>query len=301
MATGSKASAALRVLSDVRCHAGQLRRFAHQSKELGCEMRLSVFTPPAPPQGAASFPVLWYLSGLTCTDENVMQKSSCQSAAAEFGVAIVAPDTSPRAPEGEELVEGENKDWDFGSGAGFYVDAARSPWDKNYRMYSYVTEELPELLKAEMPELQVGTSESICGHSMGGHGALVLALKNPGRYKSCSAFAPIANPVECPWGEKAFSGYLGEDKAQWRQWDATHLVRSYSGPELHFLIDQGTEDGFYKNEPKQLLPENFEAACKEAGVPLSLHFREGYDHSYYFIQSFMRDHVAHHAKFLKEH
>lgn len=250
-------------------------------------MRVAVFLPPAAEDGPV--PILYFLSGLTCTEENVTAKAGAQRYAAEHGLALVAPDTSPRGLD----LPGEHDDWDFGSGAGFYVDATESPWSAHYRMYEYVTEELPRALESSQP-LDIARA-SVTGHSMGGHGALVIALRNPGRYASVSAFAPIVSPTRCPWGERAFSGYLGSDRSTWAAYDASRLVLKTQRPGT-ILIDQGTADGFLE---EQLKPGLFEAACREAGQPLELRMQEGYDHSYFFIATFIGDHVAHAARALR--
>uniref|UniRef100_UPI00202163C6 S-formylglutathione hydrolase-like n=1 Tax=Myodes glareolus TaxID=447135 RepID=UPI00202163C6 len=217
-------------------------------------------------------------------------KSGFQQAASEHGLVVIAPDTSPRSCN----IKGEDDSWDFGTGAGFYVNATEDPWKTNYRMYSYITEELPKLINANFP---VDPQRmSIFGHSMGGHGALICALKNPGKYKSVSAFAPICNPVLCPWGKKVFNGYLGPDESKWKAYDATCLVKSSLGSQIDILIDQGKDDEFLTNG--QLLPDNFLAACTEKKVPVVYRLQEGYDHSYYFIATFITDHIRHHAKYL---
>ncbi|KAL3695204.1 hypothetical protein R1sor_009280 [Riccia sorocarpa] len=263
------------------------KRYKYQSRTLGCVTTFTIYFPPA---AEKKVPILYYLSGLTCTDENVMQKSGIQRSASEKGLAIVSPDTSPRGLN----VQGEADNWDFGVGAGFYLNATQEKW-KNWRMYDYITKELPEVLKANFSELDTATA-SITGHSMGGHGALTLYLQNPGMYKSVSAFAPIANPSVVPWGKKAFSGYLGEDKSAWEAYDATCLVKHYMGETTtEILIDQGDTDGFYK---EQLQPENFKKAAEAAGVTVNLRIQSGYDHSYYFVSTFIPDHVSHHAKAL---
>jgi S-formylglutathione hydrolase len=249
-------------------------------------MQVSVFLPAI--AATERVPVLYYLSGLTCTEENVTAKGGAQRFAAEHGIAVVAPDTSPRGLD----LPGEHDDWDFGSGAGFYVNATESPWCDHYRMYDYVTEELPRVLSASQPvDIQ---RASITGHSMGGHGALVVALRNPERYASVSAFAPITSPTRCPWGERALSAYLGKDRSNWVDYDASLLVKNSQHPS-QILIDQGSADGFLED---QLKPKLFESACREAGQPLLLRMQEGYDHSYFFIATFMGDHVAHAAKAL---
>ncbi|WP_166261676.1 S-formylglutathione hydrolase [Marinobacter salicampi] len=264
---------------------GEHRRFRHQSKVLGCDMEFAVYLPPqALGTQPRQVPVLYWLSGLTCTDQNFMQKAGAHRRAAELGMAIVCPDTSPRGLN----LPGEHDSYELGSGAGFYLNATRAPWADHYRMYDYVVEELPALVESALP---VSPVRSVSGHSMGGHGALVCALKNPGRYKSVSAFAPIANPSDCPWGEKAFSAYLGEDKEEWAEWDATMLVPG--APErLQLLIDQGTADEFLD---EQLNPDALVEACEQVHHPIRLRMRRGYDHSYFFIASFIDEHLEHHA------
>ncbi|KAF8056221.1 hypothetical protein HT031_006409 [Scenedesmus sp. PABB004] len=283
---------------------GVNRRYRHASAALGCDMTFTVFfppgadpggepgAPPPPPAGAgAPVPVLYYLSGLTCTDENVIQKAGAQRGCAAAGLAFVAPDTSPRGLG----VEGEAEAWDFGVGAGFYVNATQPKWAA-WRMYDYVTKELPALLASSFPGLDTATA-SIMGHSMGGHGALTVALKNPGVYRSVSAFAPICNPCAVPWGVKAFTGYFGADaKELWAAHDASELVARYAGPALPCLIDTGTTDSFLE---VQLKPEVFEAAAAAAGFPVTMRMQEGYDHSYFFMATFMDEHVAFHSKALK--
>lgn len=262
--------------------------YEHDSLELKCKMRFGIYLPPK--SESAKCPVLYWLSGLTCTEQNFITKASSQQAAAEHGLVVVVPDTSPRGCN----IPGEDENWDFGTGAGFYVNASEEPWKTNYRMYAYVTDELPRLVDANFSV--ISGKMSIFGHSMGGHGALVCALKNPGKYKSVSALAPICNPVMCPWGQKAFTGYLGPDKTKWETYDATSLVGSYSGPHLDILVDQGKDDQFLV--AGQLLPDNFIKACTEKKIPVVLRLQEGYDHSYYFIASFIGDHIKHHAKYL---
>jgi len=275
---------------------GKLLKLTHDAKTTGCEMALNLYLPPQ--IGAKSAenktPVLFYLAGLTCTGDNGAEKGFFQYGASQKGVAIVYPDTSPRGLK----IQGEDDSWDFGTGAGFYVDATASPYDKNYKMYSYITSELPKALFSSFPELD-SKSMGIMGHSMGGHGALTLFLKNPGMYKSVSAFAPIANPCNCPWGEKAFNGYFGDNKSAWKEHDASELVKKWKG-QLDVLIDVGTGDNFYKQ--KQLLPENFAEAAKASGNDkgLVVRYQDGYDHSYFFISTFATDHINHHAKYLFE-
>jgi len=281
--------AALKQESCNKMFGGQQKVFSHDSKELGCSMKFGVFVPPQMESGPV--PVVIWLSGLTCTEANFVTKAGAQQYGAKHGFLVVAPDTSPRGLN----IPGEEDGWDFGTGAGFYVDATNDPWKKNYRMFSYVTKELIEVIEANF---KVDTNKmGIMGHSMGGHGALVCALKNPGLFKSVSAFAPICNPVKCPWGVKAFGGYLGEDKSSWEEWDACRLVKKYNGPPLEILVDQGKADNFLT--AGQLLPDNLVSECAGAGVPIVMRMQEDYDHSYYFIATFMGDHFDHHAKFLK--
>ncbi len=276
----------LETLSEQKCFGGTQGFYSHESLSTGTNMRFAVYVPPQAEK--AEVPVLYYLAGLTCTEETATIKAGAQAHASRHGLILVMPDTSPRGAG----VEGEDDDWDFGTGAGFYVDATRAPWATSYRMYSYVTKELPTVINASFPARAGATG--IFGHSMGGHGALTIALKNPNVYRSVSAFAPICAPTEVPWGRKAFSGYLGEDRSSWAAHDACELVRRGPYPQ-RILIDQGTEDQFLA---EQLRPELFEQACNSVGQSLQLRMQQGYDHSYYFIQSFMGDHVAHHAAVL---
>ncbi|ORY08713.1 Alpha/Beta hydrolase protein [Clohesyomyces aquaticus] len=272
---------------------GKLLKLKHKASTTNCDMAFNLYLPPQALKSGAKVPVLFYLSGLTCTGDNCSEKGFFQHAASEKGVAVVYPDTSPRGLQ----IQGEDDAYDFGSGAGFYVDATKEPWTKGYNMYSYITKELPETLFTSFKELD-SSRVSITGHSMGGHGALTLFLRNPGMYKSVSAFAPIANPINCPWGQKAFKGYFGEDQQEkWKQHDATELVKQWKGP-LEMLIDVGTGDNFYKQE--QLLPENFMKAAKDAGNDkgINLRMQTDYDHSYFFMASFADEHVAYHAKHL---
>lgn len=273
---------------------GKLLKLKHAAKSTNCSMAFNLYLPPAAFQGK-KVPVLIYLSGLTCTADNCSEKGFFQHGASQRGIAVLYPDTSPRGLG----IDGEDDSWDFGTGAGFYVDATKAPYDKGYNMYTYVTEELPGVVFEAFKDQLDGSRVSITGHSMGGHGALTLFLKNPGKYKSCSAFAPIANPINCPWGEKAFKGYFGEgDQAKWKEHDATELLNNWKGKDLELLIDVGTGDNFYKQG--QLLPENFEKAAKEAGVDKGVQVRmqPDYDHSYFFMASFADDHVAWAAKAL---
>jgi len=277
-------------LSEHRCFGGTQRFHEHASRAIGLPMRFSVFLPPQADKAAV--PALLYLAGLTCNEETFMAKAGAQRIAADLGIALVAPDTSPRGAN----VEDESASWDFGVGAGFYLDATEAPWAERWRMQSWLISELLPLLTATQPidPDRIG----VFGHSMGGHGALTLALKYPGVFKSLSAFAPICAPTRCPWGEKAFTGYLGGNREAWRAHDATELMEAAgSAPYPQgILIDQGLGDKFLA---EQLHPHLFEAACAAAGQPLTLRRHEGYDHGYYFIQSFMADHLAHHAKTLK--
>lgn len=264
---------------------------------LNCDMNFTVYFPPA--ATTSKVPVMYYLSGLTCTDENFIQKSGAQKRASELGIALVAPDTSPR---GYPTIPGDSDSWDFGLGAGFYLNATTEKWCEHYRMYDYVVSELPALLKEQFGDQLDTERASICGHSMGGHGAITMALKNPGSYKSVSAFSPICNPVNVPWGEKAFTGYLGEDRSTWKQYDSCELMRASAGSQavkasLPMLVDQGTADNFLDN---QLKPETLEAAAKEVNYPLTLRMQDGYDHSYFFISTFISDHLDFHAKALAQ-
>ncbi|WP_026100922.1 S-formylglutathione hydrolase [Synechococcus sp. PCC 7336] len=274
-------------LSSSRCFGGTVAFYRHHSIACSSPMQFSVYLPPQ--VEGDRVPVLYFLSGLTCTEENFMVKAGAQRYAAELRIAIVVPDTSPR----DTGIAGEDDDWDLGSGAGFYLDATEEPWCNHYRMYSYVTEELPQLIAEHFP-IQP-ERQSIFGHSMGGHGALICALKNPDRYRSISALAPIAAPMQCPWGQKAFSAYLGGDRERWLAYDASELVKT-SNWSQSILIDQGSADPFL--EQNQLLPDVFERACKTANVPLELRYRQGYEHGYYFIASFIEDHIKHHGSAL---
>jgi len=271
---------------NVKFEGGQMKQMSHWSEANQCEMTFSVFLPDRKERKSPDPPVLYYLSGLTCTDENARTKAHFAQEAAKYGLAVVFPDTSPRGLS----IEGQDDSYDFGSGAGFYVNATSGDWAKNYKMYDYVTKELPDLVTALFPVDPV--KKSITGHSMGGHGALISHLKNPGAYSSVSAFAPICNPTQVPWGVKAFTGYLGSVEAG-KEYDATELVAKYKGPQVPILIDQGTSDGFLAN---QLKPEAFKSAAAAAGyAPVSVRMQAGYDHSYYFISTFMADHIRHHA------
>lgn len=274
----------MKTISTAKSHGGVQGVYTHASESCACDMTFAVFVPPQAAQGPC--PVLWYLSGLTCTHQNVMDKGEYRKLAAELGLIVVCPDTSPRG----ETVPDEKDNWQFGSGAGFYVDATQEPFAKNYRMYSYVTQELPALIAREFPADM--DRQGIFGHSMGGHGALTIALKHPDRFRSASAFAPIVQPSTAGWSKPALEKYLGGDEAAWRAYDACALVEDGARfPE--FLIDQGTADGFLE---EGLRPWLFEDACRKAGIALSLNMREGYDHSYFFISTFMDDHLRWHAQ-----
>ncbi len=274
----------LDLLSENRCFGGLHRRYRHHSSQLDCTMGLAVFLPPQA-RGGTRVPALYWLSGLTCTEENFMQKAGAQRLAAELGLALVAPDTSPR---GEEVPGDPEGAWDFGHGAGFYLNATEEPWRRHYRMHDYVVEELPGFLENHLP---LNDARGISGHSMGGHGALVAALRHPGRYRSVSAFAPICHPSAGPWGQKAFTGYLGPDPAAWAPWDATLLLQ-HASERLPLLVDQGGADPFLASE---LRPHDLEAAAAASGHPLTLRLQEGYDHSYFFVASFIDDHLRHHG------
>ena len=277
----------LTLLNEHVCFGGVQRFYEHASSEIGLPMRFSVYLPPQAAHGKV--PALLYLAGLTCNEETFMTKAGAQRLAAEMGLALIAPDTSPRGAK----VPDEADSWDFGVGAGFYLDAIQAPWAENYRMESYVTAELLPLLTSQLP--LDADCIGVFGHSMGGHGALTLALRHPGLFKSVSAFAPICAPTQCPWGKKAFTGYLGADESRWRAHDASALMRQQDNAPYPggILIDQGTGDKFLA---EQLHPAQFEEACAVVGQPLSLRLHAGYDHGYYFIATFMADHLAHHAR-----
>eukprot|EP00189_Rhodosorus_marinus_P003622 CAMPEP_0113969280 /NCGR_PEP_ID=MMETSP0011_2-20120614/10184_1 /TAXON_ID=101924 /ORGANISM="Rhodosorus marinus" /LENGTH=286 /DNA_ID=CAMNT_0000982829 /DNA_START=166 /DNA_END=1026 /DNA_ORIENTATION=+ /assembly_acc=CAM_ASM_000156 len=268
---------------------GILSQCEHQSTSTKTGMTFSVFV-PGDVSGDAKIPGIYYLSGLTCTDENFCQKAGAFSTAAKHKVALILPDTSPRGTD----IPGEHDSYDFGSGAGFYLNATEDKWSENYRMYDYVCVELPKIVLENFP---IDPDRvSIMGHSMGGHGALTIAMKNPTSYKSVSAFAPICNPSKCPWGIKAFTGYLGADESAWLEYDSVELMKSFGPFKFEILLDQGSSDNFY--EQKQLLPEAFEQACNEKGQVLQFNMQPGYDHSYYFISTFVPGHIDFHAKFL---
>ena len=295
----------LELKSEHRCYEGWQRYYEHPSEQIGLPMRFSVFLPPQAQalsatehpddprrHGQQACPVLFFLAGLTCTEETFMIKAAAQRYAAEHGLLLVTPDTSPRGAN----IPGEDENWDFGSGAGFYLDATQAPWNKHYRMESYIIRELYPLITEGFSG--DGQRVGICGHSMGGHGALVLAQRHPGLFRSLSAFAPIAAPTQCPWGQKAFQGYLGDDQQSWQAHDASALMAAQESAPYPggILIDQGLADQFLERE---LYPEVFEAACEKVQQPLTLRRHEGYDHGYYFIMTFMADHVAFHAQQLK--
>ena len=275
----------MELLSSTKVSGGWLKRYRHESLSVKGDMVFAIFLPAQ--AESENVPVLYWLSGLTCTDENFSQKAGAFKKAAELGLAIVMPDTSPRGTD----YPAEHESYDFGSGAGFYVNATVAPYSNTYHMYDYVVKELPTLVEEHFP---VTDKRSISGHSMGGHGALICALKNPGRYQSVSAFAPITNPMQCPWGEKAFTGYLGDDREAWKAWDTCELIAT-AEERLPLLVDQGEADNFLE---EQLKPEALEQACEKAGHELTLRRQSGYDHSYFFISSFIDDHLAHHAKAL---
>ncbi|MEZ9820699.1 S-formylglutathione hydrolase [Shewanella sp. 10N.286.45.A1] len=266
---------------------GWQKQYTHQSESLNCAMRFAIYLPPQASNGQ-KVPVLYWLSGLTCTDENFMQKAGVQAIAAELGIAIVAPDTSPR---GEGVADDDG--YDLGQGAGFYVNATQAPWSRHYQMYDYVVNELPTLIESMFP---VSDKRSIAGHSMGGHGALVIAMRNAAAYQSVSAFSPISNPVNCPWGKKALTTYLGRDTSTWAEYDASLLMRKAT-EFVPALVDQGEGDNFLV---EQLKPEMLQAAAKVSGYPLTLNMHDGYDHSYYFIASFIEQHMRFHAAHLSD-
>jgi S-formylglutathione hydrolase len=274
-------------LSSNKSFGGWHKQYSHVSSSLNCTMRFAIFLPPQASTGA-KVPVLYWLSGLTCSDENFMQKAGAQRLAAELGIAIVAPDTSPR---GESVADYEG--YDLGQGAGFYVNATQVPWNRHFQMYDYVVKELPDLIESLFP---VSEKRAISGHSMGGHGALTIALRNTERYQSVSAFSPINSPVTCPWGQKAFTAYLGKDTSTWREYDASLLMRE-AKQKVPALVDQGEADNFLA---EQLKPEMLAAAARENNYPLELRSHEGYDHSYYFIATFIEDHLRFHASYLNK-
>lgn len=270
------------------CFGGSQQVWKHRSNSLHCEMRFGVYLPPQAQGGQAACPVLYWLSGLTCTEQNFITKAGAQQYAARHGLMLVAPDTSPRGPGVPDVGA-----YDLGQGAGFYINATQAPWAEHFRMYDYVVSELPALVESHFAAARAGL-RSIFGHSMGGHGALMIALKNPGRYRSVSAFSPIVAPSQVPWGQKAFTSYLGEDRSAWAQWDSCELV-ARAQHKQHLLVDQGQGDEFLAGE---LRPQLLQEACAKAGQPLTLTLRPGYDHSYYFMASFMESHIAFHARAL---
>lgn len=276
----------MKILSEVRCFGGRQLRIEHSSSRCDCSMVFSLFLPPA--AETTTVPVIWWLSGLTCDDQNFVTKAGAQRVAAELGLAIVAPDTSPR---GEGVADDPDGSWDFGLAAGFYINATQAPFASHYQMQDYIQQELPELLQASDFPLD-WTRQGICGHSMGGHGALTLGLKFPQQYQSVSAFAPICAPTQCPWGEKAFAGYLGGDAASWRAHDAAALIED-QGYDRPLLVSQGTADNFLAD---QLKPELLQQACAKQGVELQLEMAAGYDHSYFFIATFIEQHLRFHQQ-----
>lgn len=278
----------MKLLSGVQCFGGLQNQYEHVSEVLNCSMQFSVYLPPQA-QAGQRVPVAYWLSGLTCTDQNFTTKAGAQRVAAELGIALVMPDTSPR---GEGVPDDVDKAYDFGLGAGFYVDAIQVPWNSHYKMYSYIIDELPALIEESLPVSQL---KSVFGHSMGGHGALTIALNNPARYASVSAFAPIVSPTQCPWGQKALALYLGNDPAVWQRHDTVALIRA-GAQQLPMLIDQGLSDNFLAS---QLKTELLEAALQETGYQAEVRYQAGYDHSYYFIATFIEDHLRFHARYLK--
>ena len=276
--------------SSSKCFGGYIKVYTHDSNEVNTKMSFAVYLPPL--SESTKCPVLYWLSGLTCTEQNFITKSGFQKYASELGIIVVCPDTSPRGAN----IEGENDHWDFGIGAAYYVDATEEKWKKNYRMYSYVTKELPEIIENNFPVIK--NAQSIFGHSVGGHGALICALKNPGKFRSVSVFAPVSNPINSPWGKKAFTAFLGPEQETWKEYDACELGKQYQGPLINILIDQGTVDCFGKD---QLLTENFVKVCDENPM-LKAKFRlqEGYDHNFYFVSTFIEEHIRYHAAALLE-
>ncbi|WP_089140622.1 S-formylglutathione hydrolase [Vibrio rumoiensis] len=279
----------MKQLNSNQCFGGQQQQFEHDSSVLNCQMRFSIFLPPQASE-SNKVPVLYWLSGLTCSDENFVQKAGAQRMAAELGIAIVAPDTSPR---GDDVADDEA--YDLGKGAGFYLNATQAPWAKHYQMYDYIAYELPALIEAHFP---VSDKRSISGHSMGGHGALTIGLRNAPRFKSISAFSPIASPLHCPWGHKALTAYLGDDQALWVKYDSVELMKKIKGNEAYLppiKVDQGLSDNFLE---EQLKPQLLENAANDVNYPFEINLRDGYDHSYFFIASFIDDHIKFHANYL---
>jgi S-formylglutathione hydrolase len=283
----------MKTLSTVKSFGGIQGVYSHASSCTNTEMSFSVFVPPH--KAGAKLPVLWYLSGLTCTHANVTEKGEFRRACAENGIIFIAPDTSPRGPDlnGDNVADDPDGAYDFGLGAGFYVNASEAPFAAHYQMRDYIEKELPTLIAAQFPAADM-SRQGITGHSMGGHGALTIGLRNPDVFKSISAFAPIVSPMDCPWGEKALKGYIGTDKALWREYDACALIED-GARAAHILVDQGAADNFLD---EQLKPHLFTAVCKASGQAVSLRLQAGYDHSYYFVSSFMAEHVAWHAQHL---
>lgn len=279
----------MEIISQQRCFNGTQGVFKHQSEVTGTPMRFAFYLPDQV-KIEGRVPLIWFLSGLTCSEENFTVKAGAQRYASEHGVALIAPDTSPRGA----AIEGEEDDYDFGSGAGFYVDATQQPWSKNYRMYSYITDELYKMVSSEF-EIDPNR-QSIMGHSMGGHGALTIGLRNTDKFQSISAFSPICAPMQCPWGLKALEGYLGSDKSQWSKYDTVELIKQGHKVDSEILIDMGDADNFLR---EQLKPELLQQACQQQGQKLHLRMQPGYDHSYFFISSFVGEHIAFHVKQLK--
>lgn len=281
---------AIKEVSRNKCFGGHVVKYEHRSEELDCDMKFNVFLPQESQN--TKVPAIVFLSGLTCTEDNFIQKSGAMAEASKHGLALIAPDTSPRGVS----IEGDSDSWDFGTGAGFYLDATEDKWSKNYRMYSYIVKELHSIIIQELPVSE--SHISLAGHSMGGHGALSIYLKNPSKFKTASAFSPIANPVNCPWGQKAFSNYLGSDKETWKQYDTVELLKNSKIEKMNVLVDVGTSDGFLE---KELLIDELKRTTKEAGreSEWDIRYREGYDHSYFFISTFIADHIQFHAKVLK--
>lgn len=278
----------IELVSQNKAFGGWHKRYKHNATSLNCEMSFAVYLPPQASE-KQKVPCIYWLSGLTCTDENFMQKAGAFRVAAELGIAIIAPDTSPR---GEDVPDDPNKGYDLGLGAGFYLNATQAPWDEHYHMYDYITQELPTLIESNFP---INDKRAISGHSMGGHGALVLSLRNPDLYTSASAFSPISNPVNCPWGQKAFTAYLGNNQDDWKEYDSSILIEK-AVRHTPILVDQGENDQFLD---EQLKPEALLKAAAQNNYPLELRMHQGYDHSYFFIASFIEDHIRHHARYLK--
>ncbi len=280
----------IETVSETSCFGGRIGFYQHRSDANDCDMRFSVFVPPQAEQGPV--PVLTFLSGLTCTEENFMVKSGAQRVASELGLMLVSPDTSPR---GDTVPDDPDGDYDFGLAAGFYLNATQAPWSAHYHMYDYITRELPAAVFGQFPG--DASRHALCGHSMGGHGALVIGLRNPGMFRSLSVFAPICTTLHSPWGSKALSHYLGDDKNAWREFDACEVVRDVEDPEAYptILVDQGADDPYLE---EQLKPELLQAACRERGVPIDLRIHAGYDHGYYFIGTFIEEHLRRHYKIL---